>query len=123
MHGMRFIDRCETHAWDRVVELYLAGEIAGVADPRTGYVNLSVRKTRRAAHRLVMERTLGRQLYPFENVHHKNGITGDNRIGNLELWVKTQPAGQRVADLIAFVVEHYPSEVRQALEASTRSHA
>src|SRR5262245_38723589 len=115
MHGMQTIDRCEVHAWDRVVDLYLAGEHAGAVDARTGYVYLSVRKVRKAAHRVVMERKIGRALYPSENVHHRNGVRGDNRPENLELWVTMQPTGQRVSDLIAFVVEHYPNELRAAL--------
>lgn len=52
-----------------------------------------------------MERILGRPLLPGENVHHKNGVRHDNRPENLELWVTSQPAGQRVQDKVDFAVE------------------
>jgi hypothetical protein len=50
-------------------------------------------------HRLIMSESLGRPLLLGENVHHKNGVKTDNRPDNLELWVRLQPAGQRVTDL------------------------
>jgi hypothetical protein len=86
----------------------------GTTDKK-GYVTLLVGGRRMLEHRFVMEQELERPLEPFENVHHKNGVRDDNRPENLELWVKPQLAGQRVEDLVAWVIEHYPQQVRAAV--------
>lgn len=54
-----------------------------------------------AQHREVMEQTLGRSLIRGENVHHINGNRADNRVENLELWIISQPSGQRLKERIA----------------------
>jgi hypothetical protein len=52
-----------------------------------------------------MERHLRRKLLHNENVHHINGVKDDNRLVNLELWVVSQPSGQRVEDKVAWAKE------------------
>ena len=84
-----------------------------------GYIVLKLRGKVILEHRQVMEEVLGRPLLPFENVHHLNGIKTDNRPENLEVWVKVQPCGQRLEDLLRFVAEHYPEQMAAMLASRT----
>lgn len=64
-------------------------------------------------HREVVEQFIGRKLEGSENVHHVNGVRDDNRLENLELWSKTQPAGQRVLDKLEwarYIISKYERE-------------
>lgn len=81
-----------------------------------GYRLISVAGEPILEHRAVMQQVIGRPLKPYENVHHRNGDKLDNRPENLELWVNKQPRGQRVEDLIAFIVDHYRPQLMRRLE-------
>lgn len=110
----RSSDYCRTHYIEYVKGLVARREMTGSRSPN-GYVYVNIFKRRYAEHAIIMESMLGRPMKPGENVHHKNGVRADNRVENLELWVKPQPYGQRVEDLVQWVVDNYPAYVAAAM--------
>lgn len=72
---------------------------------KNGYRVRSVNGKYLMEHRIVMSEMIGRELFPHETVHHKNGQRDDNRPSNLELWSSRNPKGQRISDKIQWARE------------------
>ena len=88
--------------------------------PDSPYFSMAHRCTSRkrmrdiTEHRLVMAEHLGRCLYPFEIVHHINGIRGDNHPRNLAVvkehshssWTFIKELQRHIRDLEGELSQH-----------------
>lgn len=82
---------------------------SGSIDPK-GYRRISVNGKGMMEHRFVMGQVLGRSLFPNETVHHKDGNRLNNHPSNLEVWIVSQPCGQRIMDKLEYsykILEKY----------------
>lgn len=121
----RTLGMCETHyeQMRRTGETWPIKTATGRYTTQAGYVCVYVPERADAPlngwmmeHRMVMSDFLGRRLRRKENVHHRNGVRHDNRLENLELWVTSQPSGQRPEDLCiwaAMILKQYESDAKR----------
>ncbi|HTP77732.1 MAG TPA: HNH endonuclease [Rhizomicrobium sp.] len=84
-----FVGRAGRYSAERQCAIFnstFAGKTAGGANER-GYVKIGVEGVSYYAH--VLAWVLVKGTWPDRNIDHANGLTGDNRFGNLRLAKKT----------------------------------
>lgn len=97
-----YLDLCNKH----YVRYTKYGDINGKAQIkrkgflRDGYKVYKINGKTVSEHKIIMEQFLNRKLFTNENIHHKDGNRLNNNLDNLELWIKSQPSGQRISDII-----------------------
>lgn len=118
MHYLRYINHGDVHRTNRKMQY---GEGKDWHKQASGYISRFEPTNPNAGpnghvyqHRHLMSEYIGRPLLRTESVHHKNGDRSDNRLRNLELWSKSQPAGQRVTDKVKWCIELLSSETISA---------
>ncbi len=103
------------------------GYVSVWVDPDSPYADMRDADGQMSEHRLVMAQALGRSLYPWEEVHHKNHVKHDNSIDNLELVDKKTHAFmhasvshllERIAELEG-IVEWYRNKYGKQDETQT----
>jgi hypothetical protein len=97
---------CSRECWDKNNSGETHAQWSGgkIVDAN-GYARTKVGRRYVFDHRLMMESVLGRTLYAWETVHHKDGDRTNNTVENLELMGSRHPRGQRYADWVMLMLD------------------